>query len=180
MSDLAKFLHETYSKPCHERPFVCDGLPQSCNVIVIGENPATKLDVDWWSFWSDAKGFDLAKFEKHYQETRRNSGKDPVSKTRGQLNRLRSSGLNCLETNAFSNERPKGRGVGISNEDLLPVLIRSLPRLVGVIAHGKVAERTLDRLSLAPNVKPYRLKHLIYVGHSDLHQLAEELLQLAK
>jgi hypothetical protein len=168
MNHLTKFLHERYQEPCNERPFVCDGLPETCNVIIIGENPATKLNVDWWSFWNDANGFDLAKFEKQYQETRRSFGKEPVSKTRGQLNRLRSFGLKCLETNA------------VSNEDLLPILIRDLPRLVGVISHGKVAERTLDKLNLPSHIHQYRLKHLIYVSHSDIEELAVELRQFTR
>jgi hypothetical protein len=61
--NLTQYLHKTIQQPCYERPFVCDGLPESCSVIIIGENPATSMQTDWWDFWNDETGFDLGKFE---------------------------------------------------------------------------------------------------------------------
>ena len=54
---LSSELHRLIPDPCFDRPFVCDGPPESCDVMVIGENPATKMGTDWWSFWDDEKGF---------------------------------------------------------------------------------------------------------------------------
>ena len=28
-------------------------------VLVVGENSATPMDTDWWSYWNDETGFDL-------------------------------------------------------------------------------------------------------------------------
>jgi hypothetical protein len=121
-SQLAE-LGSLIKKPCYDRPFVCDGLPRSCDVVVIGENPATKMNSDWWDFWDDENGFNLSKFEKAYQEARQADDKPPISPTRLRLKRLRSNGLKCFETNFFSNEQLGGHGVGISSEDLLRTLI---------------------------------------------------------
>jgi hypothetical protein len=47
MRSISSEIHTLITKRCHERPFVCDGFPEDCNVIVIGENPATQLTTDW-------------------------------------------------------------------------------------------------------------------------------------
>src|SRR5215475_3894200 len=38
-SQWAGELHELIPKPCRDRPFVCRGLPEMCDVVVVGENP---------------------------------------------------------------------------------------------------------------------------------------------
>ena len=173
--NLTEYLHRTIPKPCYERPFVCDGLLESCTVVVIGENPATEMRTDWWSFWNDKNGFDLRKFESEYQELRLASGKRPISNTRIRLNRLRSNGLRCLETNVHKNERPGGRGIGSPNTDLLPVLLASLPSLRGVIAHGSVATRYLASLALPLGVQSYRMRHFRSESYSSIDEVAEQL-----
>jgi hypothetical protein len=106
--DLITGLHDLIQRPCHVRPFVCGGLPKSCNVMVIGENPATELGTDWWRWWNDETGFDLVAFERDYQAHRVSAGKRPVSRTRIRLGILRERGLACLETNAYAGSGPAG------------------------------------------------------------------------
>lgn len=48
------------------RPFVCDGSPLACSVFIVGFNPATEMDKPFWSYWSDASGFDKATFMRDY------------------------------------------------------------------------------------------------------------------
>ena len=52
------------------RPFVCDGSPLSCNVFLVGSNPATPMYRSFWEFWSDDFGFDKASFMQAYREAR--------------------------------------------------------------------------------------------------------------
>jgi hypothetical protein len=79
---LSAELRSLIKKPCYARPFVSDGLPRSCDVVVIGENPATKMNINWWRFWNDKNGFNLAEFERTYEKARVADGKPPVSDRR--------------------------------------------------------------------------------------------------
>ena len=103
-------------------------------MIVIGEHPALKLGVDWWTFWDDDSGFDLRRFEKLFKEKRVASGKrrptrDALDRL---LNPLREAGLGCLDTNVFRNEYTGGHKGGrrkIKNDDVLQTLLAKLPQL---------------------------------------------------
>jgi hypothetical protein len=178
---LADELHRLIPSPCCDRPFVCDGLPESCDVVVIGENPATKINVNWWRFWDDKNGFNLAKFERAYEKARVADGKPAVSPTRWRLKRLQCNGLKCLETNFFSNEQLGGHGVGISSDDLLTGLIdhRHLPQLRAVIVHGSVAREHWCRLGLKlpTGVQCYfTSRHLSRVGYAEIDEVSRKIL----
>ena len=43
------------------RPFVCEGYPMECDVFIVGINPATAMQSDFWSFW-DNDQFDKRKW----------------------------------------------------------------------------------------------------------------------
>src|SRR5215216_5977419 len=102
-SRICDRLRTILPKPCFDRPLVCDGVPERCTVLIIGENPAVQLGVDWWAFWNDESGFDRHKFQLLLGERK-------PTKTRLALDRLlgplRREGLGCLETNVFRNENP--------------------------------------------------------------------------
>ena len=158
------------------RPFVCDGLPEKCTVLVIGENPGTKTNQPWGRFWDNRSGFfDLPRFEADYREKRISEGKKPFSQTRLALNRLRSSGLNCLETNVYKNERLGGHGAGAPNVSLIEFFIDCLPELKGVIVHGKVAQACIGNLSLPKNVRFYAEVHFRSLPHLRIDKIAREL-----
>lgn len=174
--DLNALLHAALPNPCFDRPFVCDGRPEACTVIILGENPATRLDTDWWEFWHDDVGFDLKGFEHHYQTSRRATGKRPVSNTRLRLNRLRSQGLRCLEANAFINERLNGRGAAAKDTPLMPVLLKNLPLLKAVVAHGVVASKYLRTLTLPQSIETHHVGHFRNLSFENLDTLAQMLL----
>ena len=173
---LNALLHAALPHPCFDRPFVCDGRPEACIAIILGENPATRLDIDWWRFWDDDAGFDLKGFEHHYQTSRRAAGKRPMSNTRLRLNRLRSQGLRCLEANAFINERLNGRGAGATDTPLMPVLLTNLPLLRAVVAHGVVASKYLSKLSLPQGVEAHHVGHFRNLSFAKLDALVQTLL----
>ena len=174
-------LHTMLPKRCFDRPFVCDGLPENCAVIVIGENPALKLGVDWWTFWDDDSGFDLRRFEKLFKEKRVASGKrrptrDALDRL---LNPLREAGLGCLDTNVFRNENPGGHKGGrrkIKNDDVLQTLLAELPQLRTVIAYGKCAKNFMSGQSLPPHVEYFREDHFRNVAHKKIDMLARKIL----
>ncbi len=169
-------LHAALPNPCFDRPFVCDGRPEACTVIILGENPATRLATNWWRFWNNDAGFDLQGFEHHYQASRHAAGKRPISNTRLRLNRLRSQGLRCLEANAFMNERLNGRGAGAISTPLMPMLIANLPLLKAVVAHGVVASEYLSKLSLPQGVETHHVGHFRNLSFAKLDALVQTLL----
>ena len=171
--DLNEYLHSVIPKPCDSRPFVCDGRPESCNVIVIGENPATIMNTDWWTFWNDETGFNFVKFQEKYEEAR---GKKRITNTRLRLNRLRQAGLLCLETNVFVNEGLGGHGSTAPSVDLLPTFIDKLPQLRGVIAHGSVAGKYLANITLRVGVQRHVMRHFRSVSYSELDRVARAIL----
>lgn len=78
-------------KKTYLRPFVCDGNPLDCEVMIVGLNPASKVKNGFWKFWDLSKGgFDRAAFETHYAKLRRRAGKKNKSTTREKIS--------CIET----------------------------------------------------------------------------------
>ena len=175
MDNWTQILREVIPSPCDERPFVCDGFPDTCEIVVVGDNPATPLTTDWWSFWSDASGFDYNHFLEVYQAERNRVGKRPLSSTRLRLNRIRDKGLNCIETNAFGNEGSDGTRHNISNYDLLKVLLSNMPLLKGIIAHGKVAHECLDYIEVPVNVKIFRTSHFSRISYAEIDRSCQEI-----
>ena len=123
-----------------ERPFVCDGYPATCHVMVVGQNPATNLSEDWWSFWDTEYGFKESSFESAYEKHR---GKD--SDTRGKfLNRITCNlkpELKSLETNASM-----GGGTSrSSNQEVLKLLLKEMHNLQAIIAYGNNAHKLVGQ-----------------------------------
>ena len=84
------------------RPFICDGLPVSDSVFLIGYNPATTMDQSWISFWSTTHGYDYSLWEKMYIHDRTSNGKTEKSSTRTRIDRIRQeTGCSIFETNIF-------------------------------------------------------------------------------
>ena len=175
MHNWTQMLQAVIPSPCYERPFVCDGFPDTCEVLVIGENPATPLTVDWWSFWEDTSGFDYNHFLEVYQAERRAAGRRSESNTRLRLNRIRSNGLNCIETNAFRNEGLDGTRHGISNHAVLEVLRNNMPLLKGIIAHGKDAHKYLDNIEVPVAVKTFKLRHFRQESYKEIDRVCQEI-----
>jgi hypothetical protein len=156
---------------CGQRPFVCDGFPDTCEVIVMGENPATKTNIDWWTWWKDDTGFDYKFFVESY-----NSERDQPSNTRRRLDRIRSHGINCVETNAYSNEQSGGVSQSIENYAVLNLLLTNMPLLKGVIAHGKTAHQALDSLEVSAGIRIFKLRHFFQESYANIDKVCKELL----
>jgi hypothetical protein len=82
-----------------ERPFVGDGSPFKAKAFIVGRNPATPLDREFWYFWDDTKGFDRAKFDAEYHKVR-----PTKTGTRPRIEAISSAFAlgECLETNIYS------------------------------------------------------------------------------
>ena len=160
---------------CNERPFVCDSLPDTCEVIIIGENPATRLNANWWGFWDEDSGFNLQRFLERYKETRRNPGP-----TRKRFDIFRRNGLRCVETNVYRNERFNGAGpphVRICNRNILESLIHNIRCLKGIIAHGNVAHRFIDKCRVPKTVHICKPAHFRNVSCETIQRICEKFRQ---
>lgn len=133
---------------CGCRPFVCCGFPSDCKIVIIGNNPATFLNKDWWEFWKETSGFDYRYFSQVYEKEREKQGRtrtSSTSRTRERFDRFRYNGFTCLlETNVFSNEG--GESERIRNRTVLEALLDNMPRQtrIGVFAHGKYAKKFIS------------------------------------
>jgi hypothetical protein len=136
------------------------------------------MNVNWWSFWDDQKGFDLGRFEQHYKQSRVAAGKRELSNTRLRLKRLRDRGVRCLETNLFMNEQLGGHGGGESCKDLLPLFIENIRPLNAIIAHGSLATKHLRAIALPAGVRTYFLKHFRSESYEHLDKVADEILSI--
>ena len=174
MRRFGSALHSVIPWPCYGRPFVCDGLAEECVAVVIGENPATEVRSDWWSYWNDETGFQYSKWRKDYDKSR---GARRASNTRLRLDRLRARGVRCLETNVFANERPDGAGAGASNRDLLDIALETLPNIGYVIAHGDIAKDYVRYRSFPSYIrKLFELRHFRSESYANIDLVANEIL----
>jgi len=178
MSQFSEALMKAIPRPCRGRPFVCEGSPEQCLVVVIGENPATELNVDWWEYWDESRGFLFDEWTAVYQQLRKRSGKAAVSPTRLRLNRLRDHGVKCLETNVFFNEKLGGPGRGTPNKDMLDLALSSLPALQFLIAHGRAAHKYLQEKGPLPStiLKVFCTKHFRLESYETIRLIAQEIL----
>lgn len=177
MPRFADALNAIVPRPCHGRPFVCDGVAEKCIAAVIGENPATEVGSDWWSYWDDATGFRLSTWRTQYEESRRRAGKSTVSNTRRRLDRLRVRGVQCLETNVFFNERLDGPGIGASNKDLLDIALETLPNIRFLIAHGETAKTYIQSRTIPPHIrKVFETRHFRSESYDTIDRVADEIL----
>jgi hypothetical protein len=180
MKNWTELLKDVIAPRCYERPFVCNGFPSASSVIVIGENPATRLDTDWWSYWNDDTGFDYNVFLKQYKIEReriiKQKGKGRIiSNTRLRLNRIRDHNIGCIETNTYSNEKPDGSGKGVPNYDLLNVLISNNDNLKAIIAHGKYAKNYLDRATIPDGITTYTTAHFRSLKYEEIDRICAEI-----
>ena len=170
------------SANCDLRPFVCEGFPHDCDIIVIGQNPATHLNRDWREFWNETSGFNYTSFTEAYEEHRRKQGKARKSRTRTRFDRFWDNGFKCVETNVCSE-------VGVEKSDkecycnagFLRVLLDNMPRQhrIGVFAHGVPATNFIDNYQCPDNWHVHKTCHLHLqrkeIRFKEIDRFCEEL-----
>ena len=111
LHEFSSGLASLIGRPTDLRPFVCEGSPLECDAFLVGINPATRMPVDFWEFWSDSYGFDKRAWFERYrveQETRPpkpgRTRRYKVSPTRRIIEEIvhGASPVKCLETDIFA------------------------------------------------------------------------------
>jgi hypothetical protein len=172
---LAQF-REQLQHLMHEpglRPFVCDGSPLSCEVFIVGFNPATSMDQPFWHYWSDEAGFDKKRFMRDYLANRGLSEPEGVRARIERIVRQLPIGT-ALETNVCS--KPTKTAAELrSNEratDIFRFLLKTIrPRLVYAhsnhpITYFENLTGARDFATGAPRTASYRDLSFLLVGTS--------------
>jgi hypothetical protein len=120
------------------RPFVCEGSPMSCDVFLVGFNPATTGPASFWSYWLSGYGFDKKRWLVDYKACRK-PPKKSVSPTRERIERV-VAGLGpfrCLETNIYAVPSRNAKALAATDRisDHFCFLIATL-RPTMILVHG--------------------------------------------
>ena len=186
MTDWTALLKKEISTPyINRRPFVCDGFPSASKLMVIGENPGTKRNQDWWAYWNAKTGYDYDTFIADYQMN------NTIRGVRLRFEHLRNKiRVKCIETNVWQNEGDKKES-RTSNIEVLRLLIDNNENLKVVIVHGKKAQcqlgvpptkqegvalypASLGRLPLPNRVRLYLTPDFSRIGYDELDRLCSE------
>ena len=149
--------------------------------MVVGQDPATALSDDWWSFWDTEYGFREKYFESAYNNHHNNHGKKGSDTRVKLLNRITCNlkpELKSLETNASMG----GATSQYANQDVLKLLLKEMYNLQAIIAYGKPACKMVGRsgrlrdLITLPDEAIYEidsLRHGRIQGRKDCQRIAE-------
>jgi hypothetical protein len=153
-------LSNIVGRPSSLRPFVCEGSPFDCEVFIVGYNPATAMDGDWWRFWKAGYGFEKDRCWNEYIDQRGGE----ISKTRKCIEAIVAdlNPVRVLEANIDA--RPSKQKSEYPTPVTTPfdfLLAALTPKVV--IAHGTDAVAHLQ--GWATSGKLISCKHFIYVGH---------------
>lgn len=170
MQEIEKFedgLATLIGAPTDLRPFVCDGSPLTCDVFIVGFNPATTMSADFWQFWRPGVGFDkVAWFEAYKKDrqlkplkpgkTRRNS----VSPSRRVIEMILegASPYRCLETNIYSASTAQAADLATQQRITAPfdfLLANIKPRVI--VAHGIDAVEHIRKMNI--DAKVFSVSH---------------------
>ena len=140
VSTFMQGLVEVIGRPSTLRAFDCDGSPLECSVFIVGLNPATASERDFWEYFHPVKGFMKAKWREDYIAERKKAGEYyAISPSRNAIEKveLAAGPTKILVTNIFSTPGNSAGDLKDSQRattafDYLMSTIR--PRLV--IAHG--------------------------------------------
>jgi hypothetical protein len=187
-NQLRRLLAYSFPLGSEVRPFVCEGSPLSCDVFLVGFNPANSGIGSFWSYWLSDYGFDKKRWLVDYK-ARRKSSKTSLGRTRERIHRV-VAGLKpfrCLETNVYAVPSANAKALAAADRisDHLRFLIATL-RPTMILVHGKpetIVLQTLMRIPPLPinrfvktatsfgNTWICSVPHLCLVSYRDASQL---------
>ena len=133
-SELDKLLPSPVS-----RPFLCDGSPLDCSIFIVGTNSAREVEKPFWSFWSDSRGFNKAKYIRELEQLPRG-----LTKTRKNIEIVASAAGQAitLDTNIYLQPTPTEVELRKENKktDVIEYLLKTIRPKV-VLTHGVKATK---------------------------------------
>lgn len=175
---FAQSLEALIGRPSTLRPFVCHGLPQTCDVFIVGINATT--GTDFWSFWNDKSGFDYKNWEKAYLTERQKRGKNGISPTRAMINWIGQSlpGVPILETNVYAKPTPSASDLIQADRDtsVFAYLLQAI-RPKAILCHGQETAMVVQPLVKQAELRCSVLetKHLRFWSKERARNLAAQI-----
>lgn len=184
LDEFAAGLRDLIGQPTPHRPFVCQGSPLDCRIALVGFNPATAMEADFWSFWREGVGYDRDAWFQQYLRERAAKPLDQgrtrrlaVSPTRRNIHAFieGAGSIGVLETNLYSLPSVDIRGLATADRDTAPFrhLLNAIrPRVI--VAYGRDASEAMDTLgpSGADIIKAPHLRLLSREAARDLGRRA--------
>ena len=167
MQEIEKFedgLAALIGAPTDLRPFVCDGSPLTCDVFIVGFNPATTMSADFWQFWRPGMGFDKVAWFEAYKKDRQLKPLKPGKTRRNVVSRSRcviemtiegASPYRCLETNIYAAPTEQASDLAARQRITAPfdfLLSNIKPRVI--VAHGVEAVEHIRKMNVDAKILP--------------------------
>ena len=168
LAEFADRLAALVGRPSMLRPFVCEGSPMDCEVFIVGYNPATRMEGDWWRYWDSGYGYRKSAWFSEYLSQR---GKPSKTRTRIEDVVRGLPGVRVLEANIDA--RPSAKMSEYPRPITIPfdfLIDTCRPKVV--IAHGTDAVAHLQHWKAT--ISLIECKHFIYVGRERTAQILAE------
>lgn len=129
-------------RPTDLRPFVCEGSPMDCRVMLVGFNPTTPAK-DFWACWRAGYGYDKRGWLADYQQQRVQEGKRLNSNSREIMDRIGQGAGSLLEANIYPKASKDARSLKERDPRAFRLLMEAVkPRVI--VAHGREAADEID------------------------------------
>lgn len=147
LDEFERRLVDLIGRPTNLRPFVCDGSPLDCEIFLVGFNPATQMEADFWQFWR--VGYDKAAWCRGYLAERAAKPLKPGKKFRPAMSPTRRNieafvegawPAKVLETNIYAAASSDMKSLDPGRRERAPFrfLLETIRPKV-VVVHGKPA-----------------------------------------
>ncbi|MGY2490195.1 hypothetical protein [Cupriavidus sp. CP313] len=101
LADFERRLHSLLdAHPTASRPFVCEGSPLDCRIVIAGINSASESPEPFWDYWQPGAGFHYSRFIEDYLEA--NNGKFRHTRRAINVASAAAAPFKCLETNLYA------------------------------------------------------------------------------
>ena len=162
LNEFERGLVALIGRPTDLRPFVCEGSPLTCDVFLVGFNPATMMHTDFWEFWRPGYGYDKQEWFKRYLEERAAKPLKP-GKTRRQKVSATRRNIECfvegaasarvLETNIYALPSDNMKSLDLNSREIAPftfLLDTIKPKVV--VVHGRAALKAIGKFNMSAKV----------------------------
>jgi hypothetical protein len=162
LDEFERELAALIGRPTDLRPFVCDGSPLDCTVFLVGFNPATSMDADFWEFWRSDRGYDKLSWFRQYLAERAAKPLTPGKKFRPAISPTRrnidafvegAGAARVLETNVYAKASDDMKSLDLTSRETAPfrfLLATVQPKVI--VVHGKLAVEAIDKFDVPSRV----------------------------
>lgn len=151
-------LADLIGRPTDLRPFVCAGSPLDCTVFLVGYNPATSMDAEFWECWRSGYGFDKRSWCRQYRAERAAKLLKPGKKHRPAISPTRrnidafvegAGTARVLETNIYAKASDDMKALDLGSRVIEPfrfLLTAIQPKVI--VVHGKPAVEAIAKFDV--------------------------------